>query len=154
MGRVLIAEQALLFRSLKKRKIDRGGRERAPQHRAVPVPAALIESLDLVFNLRAGQRREANRDTLLWNMSRPTARRLIKRVMTRANIRGRQATGKGLRHGGLRHGFGVAMVTAGRPLPIHALSQLMGHASTKVTEIYLQMVGEEQRRLVMEAWES
>ena len=29
-----------------------------------------------------------------------------------------------------------------------------GHASTRVTEIYLQMVGEEQRRLVMEAWES
>ena len=50
-------------------------------------------------------------------MSRPTAWRLIKRVMTRANIQGRQATGKGL-----RHGFGVAMVTAGRPLPIHVLS--------------------------------
>ena len=28
-----------------------------------------------------------------------------------------------------------------------------GRASTKVTAIYLQMVGEEQRRLVMEAWE-
>ena len=68
--------------------------------------------------------------------------------MARANIQGRQATGKGL-----RHGFGVAMVTAGRPLPIHVLSQLMGHASTRVTEIYLQMVGEEQRRLVMEVWE-
>ena len=96
------------MRSLKKRKIDRRGRERAPQYRTVPVPAALIESLDLVFNLRARQ----------------------------------------------RHGFGVAMVTAGRPLPIHVLSRLMGHASTRVTEIYLQMVGEEQRRLVMEAWES
>ena len=81
-------------------------------------------------------------------MSRPTAWRLIKRVMTRANIQDRQATGKGL-----RHGFGVAMITASRPLPIHVLSQLMGHASTKVTEIYLQMVGEEQRQLVMEAWE-
>ena len=28
------------------------------------------------------------------------------------------------------------------------------HSSTQVTEIYLWMVGEEQRRLVMEAWES
>ena len=61
---------------------------------------------------------------------------------------GRPATGKGL-----HHSFGVAMVTAGLPLPIHVLSQLMGHASTKVTEIDLQMIGEEQRRLVMEAWE-
>ena len=150
VGRVLIAEQALVLRSLKKRRIDRTGRERVPQYRTVPVPAALIESLDLVFDLRARQRRPgANRDAPLWTMSRPTAWRLIKRVMARANIQGRQATGKGL-----RHGFGVAMVTAGRPLPIHVLSQLMGHASTKVTEIYLQMVGEEQRQLVMEAWES
>ena len=155
VGRVLIAEQALVLQSLKKRRIDNRGRERVPQYRTVPVPAALIESLDLVFNLRARQRRPeqtgrpgANRDAPLWAMSRPTAWRLIKRVMARANIQGRQATGKGL-----RHGFGVAMVTAGRPLPIHVLSQLMGHASTKVTEIYLQMVGEEQRRLVMEAWE-
>ena len=138
------------MRSLKKRKIDRTGQERAPQYRTVPVPAALIESLGLVFNSAPGSGgREANRDAPLWQMSRPTAWRLIKRVMTRANIQGRQATGKGL-----RHDFGVAMVTAGRPLPIHVLSQLMGHASTKVTEIYLQMVGEEQRRLVMEAWES
>ena len=38
-------------------------------------------------------------------------------------------------------------------LSIHVLSQLMGHASTKVSEIYLRMVGEEQRRLVMEARE-
>ena len=50
VGRVLISEQALVLRSLKKRKIDRTGQERAPQYRTVPVPAALIESLDLVFN--------------------------------------------------------------------------------------------------------
>ena len=79
----------------------------------MPVLAALIESLGLVFNLRAHRRpvsggREANRDAPLWHISRPTAWRLIKRVMTRAHIQGRQATGKGL-----RHGFGVAMVTAG-----------------------------------------
>ena len=111
VGRVLVREQALLvLRSLKKRKIDHTGRERRPQYRTVPVPAALIESLDLVFNLRARQRRPgATREAPLWTMSRPTAWRLIKRVMTRANIQGRQATGKGL-----CHGFGVAMVTAGR----------------------------------------
>ena len=108
VGRVLISEQALVLHSLKKRKIDRTGQERAPQYRTVPVPvpAALIESLDLVFNSAPGSGgREANRDAPLWQMSRPTA----WRVMTRANIQGRQATGKSL-----RHGFGVAMVTAGR----------------------------------------
>ena len=73
-------------------------------------------------------------------MSRPTAYRLVKRVMARANIEGPQATGKGC-----RHGFGVAMVIAANPLPIHILAKAMGHSSTKTTEIYLQVIGQEER---------
>ena len=37
-----------------------------------------------------------------------------------------------------------------KPPPIHVLSRLMGHSSTEITEIYLQVVGDEQRNLVME----
>jgi site-specific recombinase XerD len=73
---------------------------------------------------------------------------MVKRVMNRAGITGKQATGKGL-----RHGFGVTMVTAKKSLPIHVLSQLMGHSDSKITEIYLQVVGEEKRQLVTDAWE-
>lgn len=61
--------------------------------------------------------------------------------------KGKQATGKGL-----RQGYGVNMVSRSKPLPIHVLAQIMGHSSTKTTEIYLQFVGEEKRKLVMEAW--
>jgi site-specific recombinase XerD len=108
----------------------------------------LLENLDLVFNIRAKQKRSQGLETPLWPISRPTAYRLVKRVMDRAGISGKQATGKGL-----RHGFGVAMVTAKKPLPLHVLSQLMGHSDTKTTEIYLQVVGEEKRQLVADAWE-
>jgi len=45
------------------------------------------------------------------------------------------------------------MVTAKKPLPIHVLSQLMGHTDTKTTEIYLQVAGEEERQVVTDAWE-
>ena len=68
--------------------------------------------------------------------------------MDRAGITGKQASGKGL-----RHGFGVAMVTGKKPLPIHVLAQIMGHSDTKTTEIYLQVVGEEKSQLVADAWE-
>lgn len=145
--RVLIDEVSIVFRSLKKRKFDGRGREKQPQYRTVPVPSILIEHLDLVFDLRAQQKKGKDLDTPLWSMSRPTAYRLVKRVMDRAGIKGKQATGKGL-----RHGFGVAMVTAKKPLPLHILSQLMGHSDTKTTEIYLQVVGEEKRQLVADAW--
>lgn len=146
--RILIEEKALVFRSLKKRKQDAKGRIKQPQYRTVPVPEMLIENLDLVYGIRALQKKGKGLDIPLWTMSRPTAYRLVKRVMDRAGIVGKQATGKGL-----RHGFGVAMVTAKKPLPIHVLSQLMGHTDTKTTEIYLQVVDEEKRKLVIEAWE-
>ncbi len=145
--RILIDEQSIVFRCLKKRKVDGRGREKQPQYRTVPVPAVLIEQLDLVFHLRKHQKNGKELDVPLWSMSRPTAYRLVKRVMGRAGIKGKQATGKGL-----RHGFGVAMVTAKKPLPLHVLSQLMGHSDTKTTEIYLQVVGEEKRQMVTDAW--
>lgn len=107
-----------------------------------------LQHLDLVYSIRNSHRRKKNLDQLLWDMSRATAYRLVKRVMERANIHGKQATGKGL-----RHGFGVAMVTAKKPSRIHVLSQIMGHTDTKTTEIYLQVVGEEKRQLVTDAWE-
>ncbi len=147
--RVLVGEQSLVFRSLKKRKVDNKGRKKQPQFRTVPVPELLIDRLDLVFDLRARQKRGQRLDDPLWPMSRPTAYRLVKRVMDRAGIKGKQATGKGL-----RHGFGIAMVTATKPVPIHILAQLMGHSDTKTTEIYLQVVGDEKRQIVTEAWDS
>ncbi|MEW8646575.1 MAG: site-specific integrase [Candidatus Thiodiazotropha endolucinida] len=147
-GRVLMDEKALVFRSLKKRKEDSKGRPKHPQYRTVPVPKDIVKDLDFVFGVRKMQKQGKKLDDPLWTMSRPTAYRLVKRVMDRAGIKGKQATGKGL-----RHGFGVAMVTAKKPLPLHILSQLMGHSDTKTTEIYLQVVGEEKRQLVEDAWE-
>ena len=73
-------------------------------------------------------------------MSRQTAYRVLKRVMVRANIAGPQVTGKDL-----RHGFGVAMVKAAKPFPTQILAKAMGHSSTKTTEIYLQVIGQEKR---------
>jgi len=49
----------------------------------------------------------------------------------------------------IRRGY----VTAKKPLPIHVLSQLMGHTDTKTTEIYLQVTGEEKRQMVVDAWD-
>jgi site-specific recombinase XerD len=85
---------------------------------------------------------------MFWTMSRPTAYRLVKRVMNRAGIKGKQATGKGI-----RHSFGITLLSGSKPLPIHILAQLMGHTSTKTTEIYLQAIGEEKRKLVLDAWD-
>ena len=136
IGRVAVDEQSIVFRCLKKRKKDGQGRIKQAEYRSVPVPQILIENLDLVFDVRNKQRKQQKLKEILFPWSRPTAYRLVKRVMDKANIRGKQATGKGL-----RHGFGIAMVSGPKPLPIHLLAEIMGHSSTKTTEIYLRFVG-------------
>ena len=145
-GRVLLDDRAVVFRSLKKRKTDRQGRAKRPAYRTVPVPARLVDELDLVFDLRRLCRGKG-RDLPLWPISRATAWRLVKRVMLQAGIEGPQATAKGL-----RHGFGIAMLSGEKPLPLNILRDLLGHSDTKTTEIYLQAVGVEKRQLVMQAW--
>ena len=74
-------------------------------------------------------------------MSRSTAWRKLNRVMTRARISGPQATAKGL-----RHGFGIALLSGPTPPPLNVLRDLMGHSDTKTTEIYLQAIGNEKRK--------
>ncbi len=81
-------------------------------------------------------------------MSRATAWRLVKSVMANAGIEGKQATSKGL-----RHGFGIAMLSAEKPAPIHIVRDLLGHADTSTTEIYHQALDEEKRKMVMQAWD-
>lgn len=140
---VLLDSDELVIRSLKKRATDARGRAKGPQYRTVPVPHALCEQLDLVFDLRrlAG-------DTPLWPVSRTTAWRMVRRVMQRAGIEGPQASPKGL-----RHGFGIAMLSGAKPLPLTVLRDLLGHTDIKTTEIYLQVTGAEKRALVMNAWD-
>lgn len=141
----MIEEEAIVFRSLKKRTHDKRGRKKKPQFRTVPVPSRLIEDIDLVFNLRTLQRKSKTRALPLWTLGRTSAWRMVKKVMQRASIEGPQATAKGL-----RHGFGIHMIQSS--VPITVVRDLMGHTDTKTTEIYLQAVGEEQRAMVMQAW--
>lgn len=145
--RISITDKELTFKTLKKRKIDIEGKEKLPQFRTIPVPGKLIDDLDLVFDLRRIERQGKDTHLPLWTMHRATAWRMVKRVMSRAGISGKQATSKGL-----RHGFGVAMLAGEKPLPLNILRDLMGHSDSKTTEIYLQAVGTEKRNLVMQAW--
>ena len=147
-SKIMLTDRVIVFRSLKKRKHDNQGNIKLPQYRSIPVPDRLIEELDLVFDLRRIAKTGKGSDELLWSISRATAWRMVKKVMNRASIKGKQATSKGL-----RHGFGIAMLSGERALPITILRDLMGHSDSKITEIYLQAVGAEKRNMVMNAWQ-
>ena len=138
--RVDLAGGTIVFESLKKR---RGG-----LYRAVPVPSAVLDALDLVHGLREAQRgRDEGRSVLLWPWGRATAWRRVSEVMSMAGIRGPQASPKGL-----RHGFGVAAVQAG--IPLNMVQKWLGHAQLSTTAIYADAVGAEEQAIAERMWSS
>lgn len=130
--RVDFQAQALTFESKKKR--------RPGIYRAVPVPAAFLDALDLVHGIRDRTTRHG-----LWRWSLKTAYTRVIDVMARAGISGPQASPKGL-----RHGFGVACIEKG--IPLNLVQRWLGHAQLATTAIYADAVGEEERGIAARLW--
>jgi len=136
--RVDLAAGVLVFESLKKR--------RAGIFRNVPVPPALLDALDMVHGIRERQgARGKGRGLRLWPWSRMTGWRAVHAVMAAAGLAGVHASPKGL-----RHGFGVAAVTAG--IPLNLVQKWLGHAQLSTTAIYANAVGAEEKDIARRMW--
>ena len=66
--------------------------------------------------------------------------------MADAGVEGPQACPKGL-----RHGFGIAAVAAGVPLP--TIAAALGHANLQTTAIYTTAAGLEARDFLARMWD-
>jgi integrase/recombinase XerD len=138
IDRVDLAAGVVVFESLKKR--------RTGIYRAVPVPPALLDALDMVHGVRESQcKRGSGRGVLLWPWSRMTGWRAVHEVMEAAKISGPHASPKGL-----RHGFGVAAVTAS--IPLNLVQKWLGHAQLSTTAIYADAVGAEETDIAKRMW--
>jgi hypothetical protein len=115
--RVDLAAGMLTIESLKKR--------RTGIYRAVPVPPALLETLDMVHGIREAQsRRGKGRGELLWPWSRMTGWRAVHTVMAAAGLDGPHGLTEGSAArvwGGRRHRRHPAQPGAemARPRPAH-----------------------------------
>ncbi|WP_230483054.1 tyrosine-type recombinase/integrase [Sphingomonas sp. Leaf21] len=121
----------VIIRSLKKR-----GKS---LHRIVPLPGNYM-----VF-LKRWMRSSGADHELLWPWSRMTGYRHIREVMRAANIDGRHASPKGL-----RHGFGVRAIESS--VPLNLVQRWLGHAHIKTTAIYTNALGAEERRIASRMW--
>jgi integrase/recombinase XerD len=137
--RVDIEDGVVIIESLKKR--------RKGVFRAVPVPPAFIDALDVVHELRAAHLCEDRGRTVhLWPWSRTTAWRHVCAVMLLARIGGVHATPKGL-----RHGFGIKAVVSG--VPLNLVQRWLGHAQLTTTAIYADAIGPEERLIAQRMWD-
>ena len=129
MDRIDVTEQALVFRTLKRRK---------ECYRSVPAPEALIKLLLEISDGKTG-------GSPVWNFSRTTGYRLICQSMEKAGLAGARASPKAL-----RHSFAIACIT--RNVPLTTIRKWLGHANLKTTAIYLDAIGDEERELAKRIW--
>ena len=69
----------------------------------------------------------------------------VHAAMEAAGLDGPQASPKGL-----RHGFGVAAVSAG--IPLNLVQKWLGHAQLTTTAIYANAVGAEEKDIARRMW--
>lgn len=114
--------------------------------REVPMPPGLLRQLQRNYDLRQRQRdgRAAGR---LWPWCRQTGWRIVKAVMSSADVAGLCAMPKGL-----RHGFAVAALQA--LIPPHLVQRWLGHASLKTLAIYTDVTGPEEQAFAARLWKS
>lgn len=128
--RVDLSGRCLVFETLKRR--------RPGVYRPVPIPDSLCALL----------RPSVKRGTpaaRVWLFSRATAYRCVKRLMANAGITGGMACPKGM-----RHGMGVACIEC--KIPLTKVQKWMGHARLETTAIYLDVSGDEERKLASRLW--
>lgn len=130
-----LVQKCIYIESLKKR--------RKGVFRRIPVSNTLLVTLMRLYELR-GQGSLKSNDPF-WNWTRMTAYRHVCRVMKEANIKGAQASPKGL-----RHGFAVAALQAGAPMNL--VQRWMGHSHWNTTAIYADMVDDEERQFAELLW--
>lgn len=120
-------------------------KRRRPSLREVPVPPELIAAIDAHFRMTERQRHAAVAAERLWPWSRVTAWRLIKSVMLAADITGRHATPRGL-----RHAFGVDTLQSG--VPLNLIQRWMGHSRMSSTAVYAAVAGPEELHFARRFW--
>jgi integrase len=81
----------------------------------------------------------------IWTFSRTTAWRIVKSVMTKANILGQYACPRGL-----RHGFGVDCALDN--VKLDTIQGWLGHAEIATTTIYTRVMTNEERQLASHLW--
>lgn len=132
--------KAIVFETLKKRKTG--------IYRAVPVPDALLDTLNMAHGILDGRRgKKKIPRSPIWTWCRKTAWVKVTSLMKTAGI----GDGPHRSPKGLRHGYGVTAISKG--VPLNMLSKWMGHASLEVTAIYANALGEEQRNIAARMWE-
>lgn len=129
-SRIDTADETIVFETLKQRK---GG-----VFRAAPVSPTIT---NLLRNYGSGKQGR------LWPWGRTHAWKTVKSAMRKAGIAEDLCKPKSL-----RHAFAVEASQNG--IPLNIVQRWLGHARIETTAIYASAIGDEERSLARQAWNS
>jgi integrase len=141
-ARLDYANKTVTIRTLKQG--TRNG-EQVIRYRSNELPESFLNELQGVYNMLKLQGSPKTSDRPLWPVTDRTARKYVKQVMEVAEIVGKHATPRGL-----RHSMGVSL--AMNKVPANIIQKVLGHASEANTMVYLDVVQDERRELVSQVW--
>lgn len=127
------AQSCIIIKCLKRRK--RG------KYRLIPIPLYFQEELFEYIESYKDQTPQSK----LWEYSRRTATNYISDIMKKSRINGIHACARAL-----RHHFGVRATMTGVAMPL--IQKWMGHASIQTTQIYTQIMGDEEKQIAQRVW--
>lgn len=133
------AENLIIIESLKKRKSN--------VYRAVPVPTELMRLLDETHTIQHSPQKIYLDPVRIWPWCRTTGWKYVTAAMSDAGIVGPHGCPKAL-----RHGFGVSALQ--QNVPLNIVRKWLGHARLSTTAIYADAIGDEERSLAAQFWET
>lgn len=129
-------DKSIIIRTLKRRKLT---------YRQNSLPDNIIREISTLWDLHRLNHENQDTPTTLWCFTLRTAARIVKRVMNTVGIFGKRACARGL-----RHGFAVHAVNK---MSLVQLQKWLGHAHLSTTAIYLDVIGDEARKIAERLWD-
>ena len=114
-------------------------------YRIVELPKDYLAQLESQYQAETKKGKPRSGHKRIWTFSSRTAQNYVKAVMKKAEITGKNASSRGLRHS-------MGVMLAQNKIPVNVIQQILGHKYIKNTMIYMQIVGQERRDMISQAW--
>ncbi len=134
-------ERRVLLRTLKQ---NRKNPNKPDGYRLVELPVEYMAFLECWYKARTRKGSKTG-NKRLWNFTSRTAQNYIKKVMNAAEISGKKASSRGLRHS-------MGVMLALDKVPLNVIQDILGHKFPESTQIYMKVLGEDRRRLIENVW--
>jgi len=113
-------------------------------YRMVELPEDYLAALESEYKAATNKGKRAGKQRI-WDFTSRMACKYVTQAMERAEIKGRRATARGLRHS-------MGVMLALDKVPVNVIADILGHKDIKNTLIYMQILGEDRRELISNVW--